>query len=81
MSNQPEDAQSSDPVDIPQAALSAEALRGIVESFVLREGTDYGSKEFSFDEKVLHILRQLERHEAKITYDPTSETVNIVIVQ
>lgn len=80
MPNQPEDAQSVEPVDIPTAELSAEALRGVIESFILREGTDYGAKEFSFDEKVAHILRQLERREVKITYDPASETVNIVNV-
>ncbi len=69
----------SDPVAIPYRELSAEALRGVIESFVLREGTDYGTAEFSLEQKVLHVMRQLERGEAKIMFDAESETVNIVV--
>ncbi len=68
----------SDHVAIPFRELSAEALRSVIESFVLREGTDYGTAEFSLEQKVLHVMRQLERGEAKIMFDPDSETVNIV---
>ena len=39
-------------VEIPYRELSEAALRGVVESFVLREGTDYGDREFSFEEKI-----------------------------
>ena len=38
-----------DPVPIPFQDLSADALRGVIESFVLREGTDYGAHEYSLD--------------------------------
>ena len=31
------------------------------------------------DEKVLHVLRQLERGEARIVFDPSSESVQIVL--
>jgi uncharacterized protein YheU (UPF0270 family) len=50
-----------------------------VESFVLREGTDYGAKEFSLDEKVAHVVRQLERGDVKIVFDLESQTVHIVV--
>lgn len=66
-------------VEIPHTDLSPEALRGVVESFVLREGTDYGTREFSLDEKVAHVMRQLERAEARIMFDPATETVGIVV--
>jgi uncharacterized protein YheU (UPF0270 family) len=63
---------------IPHTALSPEALRGVIESFVLREGTDYGEREYTLDEKVAHVLAQLERGEAQIQFDPDTETVDIV---
>ena len=48
-------------------------------AFVLREGTDYGDQHFSLEQKVNHVLRQLERNEAKIMFDPNSETIDIVV--
>ncbi|HEX4025638.1 MAG TPA: YheU family protein [Steroidobacteraceae bacterium] len=74
------DDKAPDPIVIPHAELSDEALRGVVESFVLREGTDYGEREFSFEEKVAHVLGRLERGEAQIMFEPESETVHIVVV-
>lgn len=64
---------------MPHTELSPEALRGVVESFVLREGTDYGEREFSLDEKVAHVMRQLERGEAHVIFDMSTETVHIVV--
>lgn len=64
---------------MPHAELSADALRGVVESFVLREGTDYGDREVAFDTKVAQVIRQLERGEAGIVFDPLTETIDIVV--
>jgi len=68
------------PVAVPYAELSADALRGVIESFVLREGTDYGARDVSLDDKVAQVLRQLERGEARIMFDPASESITIVVV-
>jgi len=68
------------PVPVPHAELSTDALRGVVESFILREGTDYGERESTFEGKVVQVLRQLERGEARILFDPASETIDIVLV-
>jgi uncharacterized protein YheU (UPF0270 family) len=65
-------------IPIGPSALSPEVLRAVVESFVLREGTDYGEREFSLEEKVAQVLRQLERDEARIVFDPETQSVNIV---
>jgi uncharacterized protein YheU (UPF0270 family) len=64
-------------VIVPHLELAADLLRAVVESFVLREGTDYGEREISLDAKVSHVIRQLERGEAQIVFDPESETVSI----
>lgn len=75
------DDQRPNPVVVPHAELSPDALRGVVESFVLREGTEYGEKDFSLEQKVAHVMRQIERGEARIMFDLTSETVDIVTVR
>ncbi len=67
------------PVPVPYREISADALRGLVEAFVLREGTDYGTHEYSLDDKVAHVMRQLERGDAEVMFDPDSETVSIVV--
>jgi len=65
-------------MEIPYDQLSAEALQGIIEAFVLREGTDYGVNEYSLEEKTHMVRLQLERGEAKIVYDPQGQSCNIV---
>ena len=74
------DEERAEPVAIPYTDLSPDALRGVVESFVLREGTDYGDRDFSLEQKVAHVMRQLESIEARIVFDPNTETVDIVVV-
>jgi len=73
--------EPEDPVIIPHTELSADALQAVVESFVLREGTEYGSHDYSLQQKVAHVLRQLERKEAQIVFDPNSESIDIVVNQ
>jgi uncharacterized protein YheU (UPF0270 family) len=59
--------------------LGLDTLRAVVESFVLREGTDYGEHETSLETKVAQVLRQLRRGEAHLTFDPATESVNVVV--
>ena len=63
---------------IPHTALSPESLRAVVEEFITREGTEYGARDYSLDEKVRHVMGQLEREEVIIEYDPDSQTCNLV---
>ncbi len=69
-----------EPVVVPYTELAADLLHAVVESYVLREGTDYGEKEFSLGDKVAHVISRLKRGEARIVFDPESETVSIVNV-
>ena len=68
---------SEEPIVIPHGELTPEALRGVIESFVLREGTDYGQREFSLEQKVNHVRGQLQRGEAQVLFDPQTESVQI----
>jgi len=69
-----------EPVVVPYTELAADLLHAVVESYVLREGTDYGEKEFSLQDKVAHVISRLKRGEARIVFDPESETVSIINV-
>jgi uncharacterized protein YheU (UPF0270 family) len=69
------------PVVVPYTELDADLLRSVIESFVLREGTDYGEREISLADKVGRVIRQLERGDAQIVFDPQTETVDIAAVR
>ena len=73
------DGERAAPVRVPPETLAPDTLRAVVESFVLREGTDYGAHEASLEAKVAQVLLQLRRGEAHITFDPATESVNVVV--
>lgn len=63
---------------IPYTSLDSDVLVRVIESFVLREGTDYGHGDFSLSQKVDAVLRQLKRGEVVLTWDAEIESCNIV---
>jgi hypothetical protein len=73
------EGEAPEPVEVPFSELPAELLHAVVESFVLREGTDYGEKEMSLEDKVAGVIRQLKKGEAKILFDPESDSVTIAV--
>lgn len=73
------ETENQEPIVIPHRELSAEALRGVLESFVLREGTDYGERAVSLDQKVAEVLHQLERGEAQIVFNAALQSIDIIV--
>ena len=67
----------SEGIEIPWRSLSPAALTGLVEAFVLQEGTDYGHSEYSLEEKVASVRTQLSFGKAYISFDPDTETAVI----
>ena len=65
-------------VELDPSDLSEAALHGLIEEFATREGTDYGHRDWTLEDKVDQIRRQLERGEARIVFDLESETASIV---
>ncbi|CAB0150619.1 hypothetical protein PSI9734_01062 [Pseudidiomarina piscicola] len=65
-------------MEIPWQQLDAELLDSIIESFVLREGTDYGTEEKSLAEKVDDVRAQIESGDAILVWSELHETVNIM---
>ena len=62
---------------LPQQ-LSDTALEGVIDEFISREGTDYGHKDYSLEEKRRAVLAQLESGTAVICFDPDSESTSII---
>jgi len=67
------------PVLVAPDDLAPDTLRAVIESFVLREGTDYGMVETLLDTKVAQVLAQVRRGDAQIVFDPATESVTIVL--
>jgi uncharacterized protein len=62
---------------IPVNKLSPEALRGIIEEFISRDGTDYGEIEVPMETKFSKVKYNLESGLAILIYDDEAETTNI----
>lgn len=76
MNDHPESKQS--PVLVPLEALSESTLKAVIENFIQREGTDYGSQEISLSTKVEQILKQLKKGEVLVVFDPGIESVTLL---
>lgn len=64
-------------VEIPYGNLSPDALRGIVEEFVTRDGTDYGAEEKTLEEKTAQVINQIKAGKVVIRFDPKTETCGL----
>jgi uncharacterized protein YheU (UPF0270 family) len=63
---------------IPLETLPKETVTAIIESFVLREGTEYGSADVTLDDKIQQVFQQLKQGSALLVYSELHETVNIL---
>jgi len=63
---------------IPHTELSADTLKGIIEEFVSREGTEYGATDVPMSTKIEQVKRQLERGDIVLVYDEPSDTCDLV---
>ena len=46
---------------IPYTKLSEKALKAIIEEYITREGTEYGVKEYTFEQKIEHTEKNRKR--------------------
>lgn len=65
---------SPDPVRIPPDQLDPKALRGVIEEFVTRDGTELTD----MDDKARVVEAQLRRGEVVLWFDPATRTCNIL---
>ena len=62
---------------IPHRMLSPEALHGVIEAFITREGTDYGLHEVPLATKIAQVRHQLDAGTAVLVYDEATESCTI----
>lgn len=63
---------------IPFEQLDKDTLYNLIESYVLREGTDYGAHEVSIENKVAQVNQQLKSGEAMVFFSELHESVTII---
>jgi uncharacterized protein YheU (UPF0270 family) len=64
---------------IPVNKLSAKALKGVIEEFISRGGTDYGAVESSLETKFKQVKYKLKDGLAVLVFDDETETTNIFL--
>lgn len=72
------DKEKQPGIIVPIEQISTEALEGLISEFVLREGTDYGAQEVSYEAKNRQIMNQLRAGHILIVYDPNEESCSIL---
>ena len=63
---------------IPYTQLSQDALNGVIDDFINREGTDYGMQEYSLEQKSQQVMKQLVAGTAVIVFDHDTQSVSIL---
>lgn len=62
---------------IPWQELEESTLHNILDSFILREGTDYGVREYSLSEKREQLLAQLHADKIVIVWSDLNQSLDI----
>ena len=65
-------------IDVPYQQLSEDALLGLLEEYVSRDGTDYGDVEASLQDKTQQVRNMLISGTAIILFDPMQQSCHIV---
>jgi len=73
------DDDQQEAIEIPLDTISPAALLGVIDDFVLREGTEYGAVEVTLERKRAQVLEQLSNGRARLLFDPNTETCTIVM--
>ncbi len=77
--NQDADERNKEiPIEISPELLSEDILKAVIEDFILREGTDYGSVDYSLDDKVRQVKKQIQKGDVKIVFDQSTETISLM---
>jgi uncharacterized protein YheU (UPF0270 family) len=63
---------------VPPQRLQPDVLQTLLEEYANRDGTDYGERELTQDEKVGRLQRQLNDGDLRILYDIDSEQWDLV---
>ncbi len=70
--------KSESAVEVPYKDLGPETLQAVIEAFILQEGTNYGDRDVSLETMIKQVHSQLERGEAKLFYDPITDSCALI---
>ncbi len=65
-------------LDVPPQRLSADVLQALLEEYASRDGTDYGERELSLEEKVQHLRQQLSNKDLYLLYEAEAQEWDLV---
>lgn len=68
-------------IEVPWQQLSEETFNALMESFIVREGTDYGEFEMTMEQKQQQLMSQIKAGQAVIVFDEDSQTCNLLTKQ
>lgn len=65
-------------VEVPLDRVNPEILSNLISEFVTREWEEIGDSSFTLDQKIEQVRQQLKNRKAKIVFDLSTNTCNIV---
>ena len=65
-------------IEVPTTKLDAAVLDALLEEFASRDGTDYGERELTLDEKVGNLRSQLASTELQLLFHTETEQWDLV---
>lgn len=65
-------------VTVPPQRLQTDVLQALLEEFATRDGTDYGERESTLEQKVQRLQTQIADGDLLILYDADSEQWDLV---
>lgn len=63
---------------IPPTELKPDILNAVIESYIVRDGTDYGEVELSLAQKVTRLMPQVLNGDILIVFDTETESVTLM---
>lgn len=69
---------AEEPLEIPVDRINPDTLRNMVGEFVTREWSEPAGPDCTLDEKIEQVLKQLKERRARVVFDGTTGTWNIL---
>jgi len=66
-------------MEIPLERIAPELLHNLISEFVSRDWDEMGSARFTLEDKIEQVHRQLKENKAKVVFDLTTSSANIVV--
>ncbi len=63
---------------IPWQSLSEEALSGVLEEYITRDGTDYGANELTLDARLQRARRQLQKGDVQLVFNSAEQSCHVI---